>query len=388
MTVAEIALAIMVVAGAGWLVRGFANLRSTDLGFVADKRILFDVTFQGARYPTQPAVHTARTDLINAVRALHGVTEVGAAQAFPLKGTLESSLIMQFHGEPMDPATPMGTRQRFVSPGFFAAMGTKVRQGRDFGAEDVPGSTAAAIVNRTWVKRYANGRDPIGLQFSAGYPAPNPQNEVTVVGVVDDIRQKSVELEAEPAYYSSLTQAPVRRLTMVVATSLNDPTPLLTAIRDTVRKADPQIAVDFEFADDVVAATISRQQLGMMLMVIFGFVAVLLAAIGIYGVVAYSVSHRRDEMATRLALGAAPSSVFWLVMKQGGVLALAGTLIGLVTAYLSGRVVSSQIYAISASDPLMLTTAVIVVAGIAAMATLLPAWRASRLNPARALHPE
>jgi len=388
MTVAEIALAIMVVAGAGWLVREFANLRNTNLGFVPDQRIIFDVTFQGPRYPNGDAVHTARTDLMNAVRALHGVTEVGTAAAFPLRGTLESSLLMQLHGEPLDPVRPMGTRQRFVSPGFFAAMGTKILQGRDFGPEDVPGSIPAALVNRMFVTRYLNGRDPLGVRFAAGYPAPNPENEVTIVGVVDDIRQRSVELEAEPAFYLSLTQAPIRRLTMIVATSLADPTPLLGAIRETVRRADPQIALDFEFADDVVAATISRQQLGMTLMVIFGCVAVVLAAIGIYGVVAYSVSHRRDEMATRLALGATPGSVFWLVMRQGGLLALVGTVIGLGTAYLSGKVVSSQLYEISASDPVMLTTAVVVVASIAALATLLPAWRASQLNPARALHPE
>ncbi len=388
MTVAEIALAIMLVAGAGWLVRGFANLRNTDLGFTSDKRVIFDVTFQGPRYPNPQAVHTARTDLMNAVRALQGVTDVGTAAAFPLKGTLESSLIMQFHDEAMDPAHPKGTRQRFVSPGFFGTMGTKVVQGRDFGAEDVPGSLPAAIVNRTFVKRYLDGKDPIGVQFAAGYPQPNPQNEVTIVGVVDDIRQKSVELEAEPAFYTSLTQVPIRRLTMIVATSLQDPTPLLGAIREQVRKADPQIAVEFEFVKDVVASTISRQQLGMTLMLIFGAVAVLLAAIGIYGVVAYGVSQRRDEMATRLALGATPTSVFWLVMKHGGILAIIGTSIGLGTAYLSGQVVSNQIYAIPASDPVMLSGAVVVVVGIAALATMLPAWRASKLSPARALHPE
>jgi putative ABC transport system permease protein len=155
-----------------------------------------------------------------------------------------------------------------------------------------------------------------------------------------------------------------------------------------VRKADPQIAVEFEFVKDVVASTISRQQLGMTLMLIFGAVAVLLAAIGIYGVVAYGVSQRRDEMATRLALGATPTSVFWLVMKHGGILAIMGTSIGLGTAYLSGQVVSNQIYAIPASDPVMLSGAVVVVVGIAALATMLPAWRASRLSPARALHPE
>jgi putative ABC transport system permease protein len=388
MTVAEIALAIMLVAGAGWLVRGFSNLRNTNLGFVADNRIMFDVTFQGQRYPNGAAVHAARTDMINAVRSLQGVTDVGTAAAFPLKGQLESSLLMQPRGEAFDTQRPKGTRQRFVSPGFFSAMGTQLIQGRDFGPEDAPGSAQTAIVNRTFVARYLNGRDPIGFQFAAGYPQPNPNNLVTVVGVVDDIRQKSVELEAEPAYYTSLTQAPIRRMTMVVSTSLSDPAPLMASIRETVRKADPQIAVNFELVREFVDSTISRQQLGMTLMLIFGIVAVVLAAIGIYGVVAYSVAQRRDEMATRLALGASPGSVFWLVMKQGGLLALIGTVIGVGTAYLSGRVVASQLYAIRASDPVMLGAAIVVVIGITVLATMLPAWRASKLSPARALHPE
>jgi predicted permease len=322
------------------------------------------------------------------VRSLQGVTDVGTAAAFPLKGQLESSLLMQPRGEAFDTQRPKGTRQRFVSPGFFSAMGTQLIQGRDFGPEDAPGSAQTAIVNRTFVARYLNGRDPIGFQFAAGYPQPNPNNLVTVVGVVDDIRQKSVELEAEPAYYTSLTQAPIRRMTMVVSTSLSDPAPLMASIRETVRKADPQIAVNFELVREFVDSTISRQQLGMTLMLIFGIVAVVLAAIGIYGVVAYSVAQRRDEMATRLALGASPGSVFWLVMKQGGLLALIGTVIGVGTAYLSGRVVASQLYAIRASDPVMLGAAIVVVIGITVLATMLPAWRASKLSPARALHPE
>jgi putative ABC transport system permease protein len=388
MTVAEIALAIMLVAGAGWLVRGFSMLKNTNLGFVPDNRIMFDVTFQGPRYPNGAAVHTARTDLINAVTALQGVTDVGTAAAFPMKGTLESSLIMTFAGEAVDPQRPKGTRQRFVSPGFFAAMGTPMVQGRDFGPQDAPGTPQMAIVNKTFVKRYLDGRDPIGVQFAAGYPQPNPNQLVTIVGVAEDIRQKSVDAEAEPAYYTSLTQVPIRRMTMIVATSLPDPEPLMAAIRETVREADPQIAVEFQLVRDFVDGTISRQQLGMTLMLIFGGVALALAAIGIYGVVAYSVAQRRDEMATRLALGATPTSVFWLVMKHGGILTIIGTVIGLGTAYLSGQIVSNQIYAIRASDPVMLSSAIIVVALIAALATMLPAWRASRLSPARALHPE
>jgi ABC-type antimicrobial peptide transport system permease subunit len=136
----------------------------------------------------------------------------------------------------------------------------------------------------------------------------------------------------------------------------------------------------------LVNDTLSRQQLGMTLMLIFGGVAIALAAVGIYGVVAYAVSQRRGEMATRLALGATPGSVFMLVMKHGALLAVAGIGIGLLVAYLSGQLVASQIYAIRASDPLMLGGAILLVAAITAAATMIPAWRASRLAPSGVLH--
>lgn len=388
MTVAEIALAIMLVAGAGWLVRGFANLRGVDAGFQAEKRLIFDVVFQGPKYPNGDAVRTATTDMIQGVRALQGVTAVGSTSSFPLRGTLESSLIMQFQGGSVDPQRPMGTRQRFVSAGLFDAMGTHVVQGRDFGPEDAPNSQPTAIVNRAFVNKYLDGRDPVGVQFAAGYPAPDPQQLRVIVGVIDDVRQKSLELEAEPAFYQPLSQFPQRRLTMVVSTTLDDVAPLQSAIREHVRKIDSQIAVDFELVTEVVASNIRRQQLGMTLMLIFGVVALLLAAVGIYGVIAYAVSQRRDEMATRLALGATPTSVFWLVLRQGGTLALIGAVVGLATAYLSGQIVASQVYAIRASDPLMLSAAIVVVVGIAVAATMIPAWRASKLSPANALHPE
>jgi predicted permease len=386
LTVAEVALAILLVAGAGWLVRGFAGLRNTNLGFLTEKRLIFDVSFLGAKYPNGDAVRTASSGLIERLNTLPGVTSVAATANFPLKNALEGSLIAQFHGEPADPAHPMGTRRRFVTAGYFSATGTALLKGRDFNADDRTNTAPVAIVNKTFVTRYLSGRDPIGLRFSAGYPAPDPRNEVIVVGVVDDVRQKSVHDEPEPAFYSPLTQAPLRRQTIVVAAALPDVARLESAIREEVRKLDPQIAVEFERVTDLVASTIRRQQLGMTLMLIFGAVAILLAAVGIYGVVAYAVSERRGEMATRLALGATPGSVFWLVMKHGATLALIGIAIGLAIAYLSGQIVASQIYAIRASDPLMLATAIVLVAGIVTIATTIPAWRASRLPPSGVLH--
>ena len=388
MTVVEVALAIVLVAGAGWLVRSFASLRATDLGFTADKRVIFDVAFLGPKYPNGNAVQTAARTLREKLAALPGVTGVGATSNFPFRNNLEGSLIAQFHGEPLDPAHPIGTRQRFVSPGYFQATGTRLVQGRDFGPDDRQGGQRVAIVNRAFVKRYLNGRDPIGVQFSAGYPAPDPRNEVTVVGVIEDVRQKTVKDEAEPAFYAPLTQIPLRRQTMVVATATDDITGLQSAIRGEVRTLDPQIAVEFELVRELVDGTLRRQQLGMTLMLIFGGSAILLAAVGIYGVVAYAVSQRQGEMATRLALGATPGSVFMLVMRQGATLALAGTIIGLLIAYLSGRIVASQIYAIRASDPLTLAGAIVLVAGITALATMIPAWRASRLAPSGVLHTE
>jgi ABC-type antimicrobial peptide transport system permease subunit len=148
------------------------------------------------------------------------------------------------------------------------------------------------------------------------------------------------------------------------------------------------MAIDFKLASDVVSDTLRRQELGMLLMLIFGGIAIVLAAVGIYGVVSYAGSLRRDEMATRLALGASPGAVFTLVMRQGAVLGVLGALIGVSMAYLTGRIVSSQVYAIRASDPLMLSIATVLIVTITVAASLIPAIRASRLNPANALQSE
>ena len=249
MTVAEVALAIMLVAGAGWLVRGFANLRSTDAGFVTDKRVVFDATFGGQRIPTFAALLQAQTDLVAAVQGVRGVTNVGLVSAYPMIGRPENSLLMQFHGQPFDAANPPGARQRSVGPGLFAAMGTRMISGRDFNSGDIQTSVPVAIVNKTFAERYLKGRDPIGAQFSAGYPTPDPKQEVTVVGVVDDVRQKSLAERAEPAYYTPLTQFGQGRVTVVVATSQSDAVAVGAVergIRAEVRKLNPTMAIDFQ----------------------------------------------------------------------------------------------------------------------------------------------
>jgi len=267
-------------------------------------------------------------------------------------------------------------------------MGTRIIRGRDFGPADLANTIPVAIVNRVFVEKYLKGRDPIGVQFSAGYPAPDPKNEVTIVGVIDDVRQKSLADPAEPAFYQPLAQVPLRRTTAVVSVPQADIVGVERAIRAEVQKLNPTMALDFELASDVVGGTLRRQELGMTLMLTFGAIAIVLAAVGIYGVVSYAGSLRRDEMATRLALGATPRSVFMLVMKQGAILGLAGAAIGLALAWFSGRIISNRVYAVRASDPLILVVATLLIVAITFVATMIPASRASRLNPANTLRSE
>jgi putative ABC transport system permease protein len=388
MTVAEIALAITLVAGAGWLIRGFESLRAIDPGFVAAKRVLFDFSMQGPKYRDNKVAVQTMTDFLGRMRSLPGVTAAGGTSNFPLRATLEASLFIVLRGETMDPKNPLQSRQRVVTPGFFEAIGSKIVTGRDFNDTDLPGNTIAAIVNRTFVRRNLADRDPIGVHFAAGYPTVDPRNEATIIGVVDDIRQKAIDTAAEPAFYTAHAQLPARRLAVVVATSVADPMSMQSAIREEVRKTDPQIAVEFETVSDLVASTLRRQELGMTLMLLFGATAVVLAAVGIYGVIAYAASQRSGEVATRLALGATPMSVFWLMLQQGRTLAIVGTAIGLVLAYLSGRVIANNVYQARASDPLVLGGATLIVVAIALIATTIPAFRASRLEPSRVLRPE
>jgi putative ABC transport system permease protein len=388
LTVAEIALAVALVGGAGWLVRSFNNLSTVDPGFSPGGRVVFTIQLVGPNFRDNAVVYTTFNQLLDRLRALNGVVSAAAALDLPLAGTQDNSLLVHLQGEPMDLQHSLGSRQRPVSPGFFSTMGIKLTAGRDFNDHDGPGTLPVAIVNRTFANRYLSGKDPLTTQFTWGYPAIDPRNVLNIIGVVDDVRQQSLSIAPEPAYYTSWAQGTPRRQSIVIHTQSADSASLRSAIRDEVRKIDPQIPVDFERVSDMVSSTLNRQQLGMTLMLVFAAAAMALAAVGIYGVIAYGAAQRRREMAIRLALGATHHNVFWLVLKQGGTLSIVGAAIGLLVAFLAGRIVSSSLYEVSASDPTILGAATVVVVSIALLATLIPAYRAARLDPGHVLRPE
>ena len=388
MTVAEVALALMLVAAAGWLVQSFSRLRSTDPGFVTSGRLMVDVrpNPQGVRGPDQTLAWTR--NLFDRLRAIPGVSGVGSTVAFPLRGQLDGSVFVQFRGEPFEPARPMGARMRLVSPGFFDAMGVPLVSGRDFSGDDRQNTGPVAIVNREFAKRYLQGKDPLRTAFAFGYPNIDTRAFCTIVGVVGDIRYRSIAEEAEPSFYVPQGQFPFPRQTVVIATRLADAAAIVPSVRREIASLEPQLAFDVDTVSHFVASTLTRQQLGMALMLIFGATALVLAAVGIYGVIAYAAAQRLGEIATRLALGATPAQMFWLMMRRGQSLAAVGLVIGLVVAYAGGRTAASVVYGIRASDPLVLTSAALVVLLITVVATALPAHRAARTDPILALRGE
>jgi putative ABC transport system permease protein len=385
MTVAEVALALMLVAGAGWLVQSFSRLRATDPGFAAAGRLIVDVrpNPQGVRGPDQTIAWTR--NLFDRLRALPGVTSVGSTASFPLRGNLDGSVMVQFQGDAAESFQKQGARMRLVTPGFFAAMGVPVVGGRDFTADDRRDTSAVAIVNREFVRRYMAAKDPLRSAFAFGYPTVDTHTYRAIVGVVGDVRYRSIAEDAEPSFYVSQGQFPFPRQTVVVATRAADASAMAATVRGEIARLEPQLAPEVDTVSHLVASTLTRQQLGMTLMLVFGATALLLAAVGIYGVIAYASAQRLGEIATRLALGATPSQVFWLLMRRGQWLALAGVCIGLASAYAGGRTVASLVYGIRASDPLVLALATAAVVLISWVATAIPARRASRIDPILAL---
>lgn len=388
--VAEVALAVVLTAGAGWLVQSFARLGTVNPGFTPEGRLVVSVRpGRPFDFRKQDEVYAWTDELMRRVRSLPGVALAGGAATFPLQPNRDGTVIVGVQGETWDPAHPNNAHVRNVSVGLFEAMGVKLVAGRLFTDADRRGTQPVAIVNQSFVRMFLSDRDPLASSFAFGLPAVNPKMMRAIIGVVDDIRYESLALPPTPAFYLvQAQQFPIVRPAIVVSARSGDPRALETGLRATLTAFDPLMMMTVNTASEIVEATLRRQRLGMTLMLVFGALALVLAAIGIYGVIAYASAQRRDEFATRIALGASAGSVFRLVLGTGQRLAIAGVVLGVAGAYAGGRLVASRVYAMRADDPLMLVAAAIVVAAVALMATIVPALRASRIDPIRAMRPE
>lgn len=385
MIVAEVAVAIALVAGAGWLIQSVAKLRGTDPGFATTGRLVIDVK-PTHLFPSAADAIAWSTEMLNRVRGAAGDAPVGAAATFPMQADRDGTSNVDFLVEAPDPNRVPSTRFRIVTPGFFEAMGTRVLAGRTFTDADRKDTQAAVIVNRAFAQKFFQDVNPIGQSFAYGFPVPNRATPVLIVGVVDDIRYKTISEEAEPTFYLPQPQTFTLRRQWVVVSSTGVPAnALIPQIQDALTQFDPSLAATFTTSEAVIDSTLERQQLGMTLMLVFGATALALAAIGLYGVIAYAAAQRRGELATRIALGASGRQVFWLMMSGGLRLIVSGVVLGLFLAYAAGRIVAGSVFAMRASDPVVLLSAGALVATVAWMATMVPAVRASRQDPVSAL---
>jgi putative ABC transport system permease protein len=384
MIAAEMALAVTLVAGAGWLIQNFQNLNDARSGFVAEQRLVVDVLLPSGRFRHPDQIDAWNRAVRDRIGGLNGVAAVGASSSMPLRPERDSTFNFTVAGDPTSQYPP-SARLRLVTAGWFEAMGIQIDAGRSFLAQDRFGEGAVVVINQALAERYLPGRNPLeaGLALS-GFGPKDPV--VPIVGVIADVKYASVSERAEPAVY--MIGRGINRQSIVVSTTLADPSQLVPLIRSELQQLDPLVPLDFAMLPNVVSESLSRQRLGMLLMIFFGVTAIALAAIGVYGVFAYSISQRTREVAIRLAVGATPAEVFRLTFVRGQLIAVAGVLGGVILAYSAGRILAGTLYEVRAADPLILASSTLLVASVAALATVLPARRAARIDPVVALRAE
>jgi putative ABC transport system permease protein len=392
LVIAEIALAVMLVIGAGLLIRTFKNLTSVDPGFDAENRVTFGIVLPQATYPDSQRVVSVISDLMRRFDDLPGIERVAAMQGLPPQRQVNANDvdIENYNPGTGDPPENVDYYQT-VTSGYFETMGINIVKGRPFGAGDAIGGPVV-IINEALAKRFFKDTDPIGRRLNPFF-GPTPIL-FTIVGVARDVKQGGLEAPAGTELYFNFEQLPrivgfaPRTMNVVLETS-RLPSSLASALRSTVSAVDPGLPiVQLRTMEEVVGASLTRQRFLSLLLGIFAGVALLLAAIGTYGVLSYMVSERHREIGIRMALGAGNGQVVGLVMKQGITIAIIGIVVGVGGALALSRLTQSLLYGVKPADPLTFGSVVLVIALVATAACLIPMRRATRVDPLTAIRAE
>jgi len=390
LVLAEVAVALVLSMGAGLLIRSFDKLTRVDLGFQPAGVLTYSVTFPSAKFRETAQLPAIYQSLVDRSRALPGVKAVAVSADLPMSES--NYLSYSIEGEP--PPTPdadgppVDVQPFNVSPGYFDVLRIPLRRGRLLQASDGASAPRVAVINEEMARRVFGDRDPIGHRVTFGSPTDSTTAWTTIVGVVGNVAQEGVTAGAYPQLYQSIEQNAFRNVFVSLRT-VRDPLSLAPAARNAVREVDRDLVVnEIQPLDARVAQSIARPRLSVWLLGSFAAVALVLAAIGIYGVMAYTVAQRTREIGVRMALGADPVSVERLVVWQGMRPALIGVAVGLLGAFQASRLIASLLYGVSALDPVTFALVPIFLATIALLATYLPARRATRVSPTVALQSE
>ncbi len=387
LVVCEIALALVLVIAAGLLVRTFYQILRVDTGFTAERVLTFGVSLPGSKYQDLDHIVDFYNNTLAQLQTIPQVKSAGISEAIPLRRAPEGTALRV-------PGFAANSRKQlpfadytFISSGYFGALGTPILRGRDFYAGDTGDSMLVAIVNSTMAKRFWPGQDPIGKQV--GLPI-RPTN-MTVVGVVPDFHHKSLREDAEPEIYVPYTQKPWPSMLsfQVAIRTLGDPGAAVTFARHAIHAVDAGVPIsDVMTMSEAVDASMSQSRFSMWLLGSFSALALLMAMIGMYGVISYAVAQRTREIAIRMALGAERRSVFAMVLKQGAQLAAFGIAIGVAAALIATRLMERFLFGVRAADPLTFGAVVTLLIAIALLASYIPALRATRVDPMVALRTE
>ena len=386
--IAQVAVALCLLTGASLVARSLMNLEAVDKGFDPRGRFTFNLVMPVGRFPDVPSMHAFYRRVVDALSARPEFRAVGTTTAFPLTGQdLENSFSVDGYVPPAPDQGPVAA-MRGVSPGYLEAMGIPIRAGRALRPTDDERGARVVVVNESFVRRYFNGRDPIGGRISEG----GPEGWRTVVGVAADVKHRGPAAEARPEVLIPYLQLAAGFLTTwargvaVVVRAETDLSAAAALVRQQVREVDPNLPViELKPVADLVADSVAEPRFRAFLLGSFALASVVLAAVGIFGVLSYLVSERTREIGIRMALGAQSLTIFRQVLIQGGWLVTIGSVLGLAGGAALTRWIRGLLFQVSPADPVTLAAATLGLAAVALIATLIPARRATRVNPMIAL---
>ena len=384
LVVIEVVFALMLLGGAGLLARSFIQLAKVDPGFNPENATLLRLSLPQKKYAL-PEQQTAFADaLLERVKVLPGVHAAGVTHSMPIVS--DYLLGFNIEGRPaIAPSDLPSTNYYTVTPDYFKAMGIRLIRGRVFTAQDDAKAPRVALINETMARQHFPNEDPIGKRINI---TNGPETWREIVGIVGDIKQYGVDQATTAQAYEPFAQVPFTSVNLVMRTN-GSPAALLGALRPAVYAIDKDQPIGIiRPLEEIMAESIARQRFAMTLLSVFSAVALVIAAVGIYGVMAYNVIQRTGEFGIRMALGAQPGDVMRLVLTQGGKLIGLGLLIGLVATLAASRAMGSMLFNTSAYDPLTLGTITILLAAVALVACFFPANRATKVNPIEALRSE
>jgi putative ABC transport system permease protein len=378
LVVAECAGSTVLLAVGALLLRSYANVLAVDPGFRPERVLSMNVAAPAAMPVAGRVAFYER--LLEQAAAVPGVERAGLAGELFIGAVSEQDLTAEGRGP-----QPLPLRRDEVSPGFFQAVGTPLRRGRFFSADDTARAPRVAIVNEALARRVWPGQDPIGRLFTLGVPGP-PDGWLHVVGVVGDMRRQGLDSEPVPQVFEPVAQNPSRRAILFVRTSADDPRALAAALRTAVLRVDPAaLSYRVTALEERLDAQVAPRRFQATLLATFSAAALLLAALGLHGLIQFAVATRTREIAVRMALGARPAHILQVVAREAFVLCLAGLGLGIAAALALGPALANLLYGVGPRDPGTLLAVALLVVGVAGAACFFPARRAMRLAPVAAL---